>query len=389
MSPSPARVLSVYLTQGQQGDVPLVVTGTLAAPAGPDREMPLPHVEVLDVARQQGDVAVQADPAFDVRARGLAECQEAALGRLAAWLDPKQREAARLALHYARPDYQGTLRLVPRVPDVSCDTISNVRVTDRAVEETIFLNFSIQRAGIRELSFLLPDWMTDARITVPMLRQKSIEPVAAGNAKPASGQVRVRIELQDDVMNAFRILVENDRLLTPGGHTAPIPVVETGRTNRQYVTLETAGRDEVLPEPTGLEPLGRQQREWQTLSALLGNRIYQAYLVTPGAERPRLAFKTVRREDVKTAGRGSTWPRPPWCWMPPAAIGPRSASAWTTPASSSCRSSCRRGPSCGRYTWPASRPNPSAPIGRRLRRKPQARPLRPSRPPWAACWCPC
>ncbi|MGA2618168.1 MAG: autotransporter-associated beta strand repeat-containing protein [Thermoguttaceae bacterium] len=297
------RVLSVYLVQGQQGDVALDVSGTLAAPAGPDREMPLPHVEVLDVARQQGDVAVQADPAFDVRAHGLAECQESALGRLAIWLDPKQREAARLALRYARPDYQGTLRLVPRVPDVSCDTISNVRVTDRAVEETIFLNFSIQRAGIHELSVLLPDWMKDARISVPMLRQKSVEAVPAG-AKPTSGtgMVRVKIELQDDVMNDFRILVENDRMLTPGGHTAPIPVVETGRTNRQYVTLETAGRDEVLPEAAGLEPLGRQQREWQTLSALLGNRIYQAYLVTPGAERPRLAFKTVRREDVKTAG---------------------------------------------------------------------------------------
>ena len=33
-----------------------------------------------------------------------------------AWLNPQQRQAARLALHYARPGYSGTLRLTRASP---------------------------------------------------------------------------------------------------------------------------------------------------------------------------------------------------------------------------------------------------------------------------------
>ena len=118
-------------------------------------------------------------------------------------------------------------------------------MTDRAVETTLFLNFAIHGAGIRELSFLLPAWMADSRIAVPMLRQKTVEPFAslqppragAPAGKKPEAMVRVHVELQDDVMNDFRILVQSDRMLTPGSHVAPVPIVQTGRTNRQYVTL--------------------------------------------------------------------------------------------------------------------------------------------------------
>ena len=164
------------------------------------------------VDRQQGDLAVQVDPAFDVDAADLKNCQRVLLGQLYAWLNPAQQRVTRLGLHYTRGDYSGTLRLTPRRADVVCDTISNVRVTDRAIEETILLDFTIRNAGVRELSFLLPAEMAGSRISVPMLRQKTVEPVG----KEAGAALRVRIELQDEVMDQLRILVENDRLLTPG-----------------------------------------------------------------------------------------------------------------------------------------------------------------------------
>ena len=182
---------------------------------------------------------MQVDPAFDVDAVDLKNCQPVLLGQLYAWLNPAQQRVTRLGLHYARGDYSGTLRLTPRKADVVCDTISNVRVTDRAIEETILLDFTIRNAGVRELSFLLPAEMAGSRISVPMLRQKTVEPVG----KEAGAPLRVRIELQDEVMDQLRILVENDRLLTPGAHEAPIPTVELGRTNRRYVAIESAGRD--------------------------------------------------------------------------------------------------------------------------------------------------
>ncbi len=300
-------LLTIYLAAGQAGDVPVVLRGKLGqAEKG---EVPLPRLEVLGVDRQQGDVAVEVDPAFDVEARGLAHCEPVLLGQVFGWLTPAQRPLARLALHYTGGDYSGGLRLQARTADVSCDAVSNVRVTDRTLEETILLDFTIRHAGIRRLSLLLPAWMADARWSVPMLRQKTVEPVSETGVPPAAKQaapgslVRVRIELQDEVMGQLRVLVENDQLLTPGSHEAPIPVIELGRINRRYVVIERTGRDEVVPEQDKLreiDVLGRRQKEWETLTGILGHEMTMAYLVSPDARQPRLSFHTEAHTAVAT-----------------------------------------------------------------------------------------
>ena len=154
------------------------------------------------------------------RPRSLVNCEPVLLGQLFGWLDVRQRPR-----HAAGPALRRRRLRRPAAAEAPagrgrCDTITNVRVTDRAIEETILLDFTIQNAGIRQLSFLLPGWMAGSRISVPMLRQKTVEPVS----KEPGAPLRVKIELQDDVMGQLRVLVENDRLLTPGSHEAPIPV---------------------------------------------------------------------------------------------------------------------------------------------------------------------
>jgi autotransporter-associated beta strand protein len=134
-------------------------------------------------------------------------------------------------------------------------------------------------------------------------------PVAAG----AESLIRVRIELQDEVMGNLRVLVEDDRMMKPEACTAPVPVVRGVRSggrefqpriNGQYVALQRAARDEIVPDPTvGLQPLTRQQKQWQELSRMVGNRmsIYQAYAADQSGA-PRFTFRMVRHEDVETAG---------------------------------------------------------------------------------------
>ncbi len=264
------------------------------------REIPLPRVEVLDVDRQEGDIAVQADPAYDVEAADLTGCETMLLGRLFGWLNPNQREAARVALHYSGSDYAGKLRLKPRTPDVVCDTISNVCVTDRALLETILLDFNVTRAGVRRLEFLLPEEMADSRISVPLLLQKpDISP--AGEKHP--GMVRVRLDLQEDVMGQIRVKVENDRLLTAGAHQVPIPMILNARVNRRYAVIENTSRAEVVVEQKrlrGMDVLGRQGKDWAVLKGFLGDKITMAYLVSPDAERPQLSFEAVSHEALKT-----------------------------------------------------------------------------------------
>lgn len=292
------KLLNIVLAAGQTGSVPILISGRLGQ-AGVVDQVALPQLEVLDVQRQEGDIVVQADPAFKVDATNLQQCESILLNRVHDWLNPKQRELARLALHYRSAGYGGQLRLVPLAPSVHCYTVSNARVTDRAIEETVLLDFTIHQAGIRELSFLLPENMKDARVNVPQLRLKTIEP--ASPDKP--GLIRVRLQLQDKVLGQLRVLVENDRLPTTQIHRVPIPFVETGRTDQRYVLLESAGRDEVVVETQqGLAALERQQKEWSTLARILGTQITSAYIVDPGAQEPVLAFKTKDRAIVETVG---------------------------------------------------------------------------------------
>ncbi|MBN1911459.1 MAG: hypothetical protein JW818_17080 [Pirellulales bacterium] len=298
--PKGRRLLTVYLTQGQRGDVSVVLHGKLPKPAQAD-ELVLPEITVLGVQRQEGDMAVQVDPAYRVEVAESTNLQAVLVRQLASWLGSQQRELTRLALHYRGDDYAGRLKLTRRQPNVSCVTISNVRVTDRAVEETISLDFTIREAGVRRIQFLLPSWMVGARVKSPMLRDKSIKPVGKDKDSP----LQVTIELQDEVMGRLQVLVEKDRLLTPGAHQAPIPTVQTGQTARRYVTIESAGRDEVVVDPkqlAGLESISRQQREWKTLQAVFGDNITRAYLVQPGTENPRLVFHAKSRKAVETAG---------------------------------------------------------------------------------------
>lgn len=290
------KVLTIYLASGIQGSCSIVIQGKL----GLDRqglETAVPRLEVLDVDRQQGDIVVQVDPAFDVRADGLENIERVLLERTFGWLNPGQRTLAQLALHYTRPDYAGRLVLTARKADVTCFTVTNSRVTDRAIEDAVLVTWTIKNAGIREVAFLLPAWMKDARISVPLLRQKTVTPVADDPSR-----IRVQLQLQDEVMDELRVLVENDRLLAGGSHDVPIPEVETGRTDRRYAAVESAGRDEVQVEKKdGLEPLSRQQKEWATVSGLLRGGMTQAFVVAAGAEKPRLAFLTKERAAVETA----------------------------------------------------------------------------------------
>jgi hypothetical protein len=301
------KVLTVYLAAGVRGDVAILIEGRLGQVAqgdstgrdGPVRQLDVPRLEVLDVDRQEGDIVVQADPATEVRPEALKNIEAVLMARVFGWLAESQRGLAEVALHYAAPDYAGRLVLAARKPDVSCFTVTNSRVTDRAIEDAILLDWTIRGAGIREVAFLLPAWMKDARVSAPLLRQKTVTPVGPEPGAP----VRVRIELQDEVMDNLRVLVENDRLLAPGDHEAPIPVVETGRTDRRYVALENAGRDEVVAARTdGLESLSHQQKEWAAVAEMLRGGMTQAYLVTAGAERPVLQFHTTERAAVETAG---------------------------------------------------------------------------------------
>lgn len=292
-------LLSVRFETGQLGTTAIVIEGRIETADRSETVFALPQIAVRDVDYQSAQIAVQADPAIDVSAEELEHCETVLLRELSAWLDPKQRANTRLALRCRQGDYAGTLRLKQREPEVLYTTISNVRITDRAIEETILLDFDIRRAGIRRVSFILPRAMADATIRVPMLRQKTVEPV--GNEQ--GEEIRVTLDLQDEMMRQLRVLVEQDRLLTAETHDVPIPRVETGTAMQRFVTIENAGRDEVvIGDRQGLEPVARQQKGWRWIKSMLGGHVTEAFLVVPGAKQVGMQYATKERRLVETAG---------------------------------------------------------------------------------------
>ena len=174
-------------------------------------------------------------------------------------------------------------------------------MTDRALEETILLNFTIQHAGIRKLSFLLPATMADSRISVEKLRQKTVEPVEQGSRLAGAGDDRIAGRGDGPASRVGRKRPAADARLArradPDGAKPAAP-------NRRYAVIENAGRDEVVVEPDNAarrwSRLSNRQKEWATLRDILGREMTMAYLVATDAREPRLAFHTESHAAVTT-----------------------------------------------------------------------------------------
>lgn len=281
----------------------------------PLKNAEIPYLKVLDMETSEQTFFALLDPAFDIERKDwenlvTRNVNSNSLGLL----NPRQSSFVRIAFALENRDkkYGGTLTLTPRTPEVTCDTITNVNLQSQQLEETIMLEYKISRSGIRKLEFLLPYWMKDAKIDVPMLQLKRIEPLRENDAQ---SPLKVTLTLQDDVMNELRVLVRNERLLQPEKDSR-IAAIEnlTGTTARQYVVFENRlGLDELLVDAEKLGDFRRLEREdpeWAHLASVLGQGAIEAYVlradgenrksvsVTKNGEFPQITFKTHQRETV-------------------------------------------------------------------------------------------
>lgn len=294
------RRLTVRFSNGLRGYTTIVLAGQLGE-SGPIETLPLPQFDVLDIDRETGEFAVSADPAFEVRPSHLDGIEQTLLSPLHSWVPRSQHEHLRLALRYDSPAFDGRLTIAPRTPQIQCWTLTNARLTSRALEQSMLLTFTIRRAGIRKLQFQLPEELADAIIQVPMLSRKTI------TASEQPGWLDVTLHLQDEIMGDLRVLVEHDQALPDSRYRLLPPVVKSGTTTHCYLAVENAGRDEVITEPdASLTPVTPGRREWAAVSNLLRrSAATEAYFTSwneATAEIPALNFYTKQRKTVSTAG---------------------------------------------------------------------------------------
>jgi len=291
---TPERTLVVLLPDGVVGAVALTLDGRLPGALG---EVPLPRIVVSGMPDQKGEIVVQSDPGLEVEPVSASGLERMMLRLTHTWLSKGQRPLARLAYRHRDAVFQGVVRVQRRPTEVTAETITNIRVSDRTVEETSLLTFHVSGGGARELRFELPATQAEAEISCPLLRRKVVQVV--------DQVARVRLELQDEVVGEIKVLVRMDRVRSGSEAVAVPPSVTTGRTVRRILVAESAGRDEVVVDretSVGLEPLSQQSPHWGAVSRLLGAGASQAFLVRGAETAPQMALRIQRREAVETAG---------------------------------------------------------------------------------------
>ena len=219
------------------------------------------------------------------------------LQQVESWLNRDQRSSTQVALRTRGDDYEATLNFTKIAPRVTVETVTNVRTTLFAIEETILLDFDIQQAGIRQIQFELPAGMRDARINAKLVSETIIEDVVEN-----PDVVRVTLNLQDEVIGSFRVVIENDRQLGSSRQTVPVPRVLTGITEQRFATLQNAGRDEINVLPgEGFQSLNRQLKQFSQLKQKLnGGEVTMAYVAAEESKKPVLQYETKQREVFDT-----------------------------------------------------------------------------------------
>lgn len=287
------KVIDIRFGEGQVSPLPIVITGTSPTK---DSVIPLPNIVVRDAEKTTGTIVIQSDRSFEVKLIDAVQITTMPLSTVGDWLQALQRSLSSLAVQYRQPNYSGKVSLKAKTPAVSGMVVSNVKVTDLAIEETVLIEWTIKEAGINRLVFDVPVWMKDAIVKAPMVKRVDRAP-----SKTNNDMIEFSLDLQEEIIGQYRIIIESDRPLLKGIQNAGIPILITGKTDRRYVTLENAGRDEiVIRDQTGLTTMNRQSQQWRSLADVLGGQAAQAFFVEETGS-PILSFEAKGREQVKTA----------------------------------------------------------------------------------------
>ncbi|MDR0338465.1 MAG: hypothetical protein LBI18_15445 [Planctomycetaceae bacterium] len=305
--------LNIICADSRSLQVEVLIDGDFSGAFSKNRN----EIETLPIFKTENEnisltTAILTEPSLDVRTSN-ADIRKDTPDSVFSWLSlPEQRELVRFALSYRTSVCK--LILSERKPEIRCSTITNVRTTVDAIEETTLLDFDITKAGVKNIEFVLPSWMSNAKIDAPFLRRKTVTPL---DTKNADSPVLVRLELHEEIMEQLRVLIQTDRRLqTETDYQIFVPIIRTCQTIRQYIVMENDRRspDEMIVDRLqNLRALNRQQNEWSYLVSILGGNVTEAYFATKkddsgnnvsndvSNDAANLLFRMKRRETVQLA----------------------------------------------------------------------------------------
>lgn len=298
-----SKKLAVRFLNGQSESFEVPVLFQVSQ--GDTEVIEVPRIQIQNTRTQTGTIMIVPEPDMEVKFQNVEGCQSSLLKQGPSWMIPEERSLAKASIRFSGSTYQASVSLERRKSKVSSRTISNVLVTSTRVKETVLFDLDIQEAGIRSVSLIIPDYLSDGIVNAKLLKSQKLFDVLTDDGQVVSGWKRMTLELQDDVRGRYALLVEKDRLLKEDGQMVQVPYVEGNDKGQQFVTLENTGRDELLVEDEslrGLAEVGPRETRWNDLTSILGESISRAFATDNSTSFPELTIETFKREQVERAG---------------------------------------------------------------------------------------
>ena len=298
-----SKKLSVRFLNGQTE--PFEVPVLFQLPQNDTELIEVPKLEIQNARTQTGTIVIVPEPDVEVKFQNIENCQSSLLKQGPPWMLPEQRSLTKASIRFSGSNYQASVSLERRKSNVSSRTISNVLVTSTSVKETVLVDLEIRDAGIRSVSLIIPNYLSEGIVNAKLLKSQKLSDVLTDDGQVVTGWKRLNLELQDDVRGRYALLVEKDRLLEEKGQVVQVPYVEGTEKGQRFVALENTGRDELLVEEAslrGLTEVGPQETRWKELTSVLGESISSAFVTDNSTSFPELSIQTLKREQVERAG---------------------------------------------------------------------------------------
>ncbi|MDP1560865.1 MAG: hypothetical protein Q8M16_05670 [Pirellulaceae bacterium] len=291
-----AALLEEYelrLADFQSDELLVTIQGTLETAL--DKATGWEPIRVLNATTQEYEYAVTRTDTVELALTNLTGADQVLPDEFKSWLDPTRIARLPISLRARSPEHrlEVTSRRLP--PLVSFESVTDLTVGDRVVEETLLLEWKIERSGINQVEFVLPKAWQSCQIEGPWIGR--IERNAGDN-----DTVRFVVFLQDRIVGDYRLIATLDRVVLQTDRYATIPQNLTGETRNRWITAQNAGNLELELLPRrDVTQIQRQRSVFADLQKKI-NATYlaNAFTVEPNAVAPQLEWRTVPRSVMET-----------------------------------------------------------------------------------------
>jgi hypothetical protein len=281
------------LADFQTDELLVTLQGTLSSTL--DQALSWEPIRVVDAVSQKYEYAVTRTETVELMVSSLSGAEQVLPDEFKAWLDPKRIASLPVSIRARDAEHQFEISRRRLPPLVSFESVTDLTVGDRVVEETLLLEWKIERSGINQVEFLLPKSWRDCQIEGPWIGRIEREPAD-------NDMVRFVIFLQDRIVGDYRLIATLDRSIQQSDRFATIPQNMTGETRSRWITAQNSGNLELelLPRQE-VTQIQRQRSIFTDLQKKI-NATYlaNAFSVESNAVSPQLEWRSVPRSVVET-----------------------------------------------------------------------------------------